>query len=36
MLAQAIEDSGGPISRDEKAWADEVLGLPKRRRPSVA
>ena len=36
MLAQALTDTGGPISADERAWADEVLGVPKRRRRSAA
>jgi Arc/MetJ-type ribon-helix-helix transcriptional regulator len=36
MLAQALQDTGGPLSRDEKAWADEVLGNQKRRTRTVA
>lgn len=36
MLAKALQDTGGPMSADEKAWADEALGVPKRRRRSVA
>jgi Arc/MetJ-type ribon-helix-helix transcriptional regulator len=36
MLAQALGDTGGPISAEERAWADEVLGVPKRRRRSAA
>jgi Arc/MetJ-type ribon-helix-helix transcriptional regulator len=36
MLAQALEDSGGPMSADEKAWADAALGVPKTRRRSAA
>lgn len=35
MLARALEESGGPISADERAWADAALGVPKTRR-SVA
>ena len=31
MLAQALEESGGPMSADERAWADEALGVRKRR-----
>ena len=26
MLAQALAESGGPLSAEERAWADEVLG----------
>ena len=36
MLAQALEETGGPLSAEEKAWADGVLGVPKRRRRSAA
>ena len=33
MLAQAIEESGGPLSPEERAWADEMLsGLPRSER----
>lgn len=32
VLAEALRDTGGPPSADEKAWADEVLGVPRRRR----
>jgi Arc/MetJ-type ribon-helix-helix transcriptional regulator len=36
LLAQALRDTGGPLSRDEKSWADEMLGNPKRRTRSIA
>jgi Arc/MetJ-type ribon-helix-helix transcriptional regulator len=36
LLAQALEDTGGAMSADEKRWADEVLGVPKRRKRSAA
>lgn len=36
MLAQALKETGGPISIDERAWADVALGVPKPRRRSVA
>ncbi|MGH3319150.1 MAG: hypothetical protein ACRDN9_03035 [Streptosporangiaceae bacterium] len=26
MLAQALRDTGGEMTPDERAWADEVLG----------
>jgi Arc/MetJ-type ribon-helix-helix transcriptional regulator len=35
-LAQALRDTGGPLSNDEKAWADDMLGNQKRRTRSVA
>ncbi len=36
MLAQALDDTGGPLSTDERAWADDVLGVKKRRRRTAA
>lgn len=36
MLAQALDDSGGPMSADERAWADKALGVGKGRRRSAA
>lgn len=27
MLADALSDTGGELSRDERRWADEVLGV---------
>jgi Arc/MetJ-type ribon-helix-helix transcriptional regulator len=36
MLAQALEESGGPMSSEERAWADTALGVPKTRRRSAA
>ncbi|WP_109508376.1 toxin-antitoxin system antitoxin subunit [Nocardioides speluncae] len=26
MLAQALEETGGPITPEERAWADKALG----------
>lgn len=26
VLAQALEETGGPMAPEERAWADEVLG----------
>lgn len=26
MLAEALRQTGGPLSDDERAWADDVLG----------
>lgn len=36
MLAEALETTGGPLSDDERAWADDVLGLGKRRKRPAA
>jgi Arc/MetJ-type ribon-helix-helix transcriptional regulator len=36
MLAQALDESGGPMTADERAWADTALGVPKARRRSAA
>lgn len=27
MLAQALEDTGGPLTAEERAWAGRVLGV---------
>lgn len=36
MLAQALAETGGEMSPDEKAWADTALGVGKpRRRPAA-
>ena len=36
MLAQALEETGGPISADETTWADAALGTTKPRPRSAA
>jgi len=36
MLAQALTETGGAMSAEERAWADAALGVPKRRRRSAA
>ena len=36
MLAQALAETGGAMSAEERAWADQALGVPKRRRRSAA
>ena len=35
LLAEALRQTGGGLTRDERAWADKVLGVRKRRK-SVA
>jgi len=30
MLAEALRQTGGPLSDDERAWADVVLGASTR------
>ncbi len=33
MLGRALEESGGPLTSEERAWADEVLqGSPRQDR----
>lgn len=33
MLGQALEESGGPLTSEERAWADDVLqGSPRQDR----
>lgn len=27
MLAEALSETGGPLTKSERAWADEALGL---------
>lgn len=38
MLDQALEETGGPLTRKERAWADSFLKAPapKRRRKRTA
>jgi Arc/MetJ-type ribon-helix-helix transcriptional regulator len=36
MLAEALRESGGPLTKQERAWADGVLGRRGRRRGSAA
>ena len=36
VLAEALEATGGKLSPDERAWADEALGVGKRRRRRAA
>jgi Arc/MetJ-type ribon-helix-helix transcriptional regulator len=36
LLAEALRTTGGPMTDDERAWADELLGSSPRRRGSAA
>lgn len=36
MLAEALEATGGPLTPEEIAWADEVLGVTPKQKRSVA
>lgn len=36
MLAQALADTGGEITPEERAWADQVLGLAEDRPGTAA
>jgi Arc/MetJ-type ribon-helix-helix transcriptional regulator len=36
MLAEALRETGGPLSDEERAWADSVLGINTRSgRPAA-
>ena len=32
MLALALEETGGPLTRKERAWADRILSVERRRK----
>ena len=34
MLAQALTETGGDLSDEERAWADRILGTAKRGKRS--
>jgi Arc/MetJ-type ribon-helix-helix transcriptional regulator len=36
MLAEALSQTGGKITADEKAWADQMLGTKRRAKRSAA
>jgi Arc/MetJ-type ribon-helix-helix transcriptional regulator len=36
QLAEALRESGGSLTDEERAWADEVLGVAKPRKGSAA
>lgn len=36
LLADALRETGGPLSEEERAWADQLLGAGTRRRGSAA
>jgi Arc/MetJ-type ribon-helix-helix transcriptional regulator len=36
MLAEALAATGGPMSADERDWADKALGARRRRRAPAA
>ena len=36
LLAEGLRETGGPLTDDERAWADEQLGNRRRRRGSAA
>jgi Arc/MetJ-type ribon-helix-helix transcriptional regulator len=36
MLAEALEKTGGDLTAEERAWADEVLGTGRRRKRPAA
>lgn len=36
LLAEALRETGGPLTDEERAWADDLLGTRPRRRGSAA
>ncbi|MGH9188865.1 MAG: hypothetical protein ACRD0Q_02345 [Acidimicrobiales bacterium] len=36
LLAEALRETGGTLSDEERAWADEILGVEDRPERSVA
>ena len=36
LLAEALRETGGPLTDEERAWADDLLGTRTRRRGSAA
>jgi len=36
LLAEALRETGGALSDDERAWANEVLGVKKRQNRPAA
>jgi Arc/MetJ-type ribon-helix-helix transcriptional regulator len=36
MLADALRDTGGELSSEERRWADETLGSKRRRKTPAA
>jgi hypothetical protein len=36
LLAEALRETGGTLSDEERAWADEILGVKDRPERSVA
>ncbi|MBA2507681.1 MAG: toxin-antitoxin system antitoxin subunit [Nocardioidaceae bacterium] len=36
LLAEALRETGGPLTDDERSWADELLGTARRRPGSAA
>jgi Arc/MetJ-type ribon-helix-helix transcriptional regulator len=36
LLAEALGETGGALSDEERAWADEVLGVKKKAKKSAA
>ena len=36
LLADALRETGGPLTKEERAWADGILGVKRTRRASAA
>jgi hypothetical protein len=35
LLAEALKETGGALSDEERTWADETLGVTKHGRPAA-
>lgn len=35
LLAEALKETGGALSDEERTWADEMLGVTKHGRPAA-
>ncbi len=35
MLAKALQETGGPLTDDERAWADRLLAAPADQHPAA-
>lgn len=35
LLADGLRQTGGPLSDDERAWADDILERPRRSTPAA-
>ena len=36
LLAEALRETGGPLSDEERSWSDDILGVKERRKSPAA